>query len=110
MSSRGCGSFLKSIDRYSTRVSLAHKRSRSFKTSCGGVCTILSVIFFVAYLGIVIQNDWGYNYNQTLKQFLVAGPSGNKTVTWTIDADLFTPATKITSVNAQYVGKESMYF
>ena len=50
--------FLKSYDRYAKNVSLSYKRSGSFETSIGGICSIFSFTVLTYWLAVNIMANF----------------------------------------------------
>ena len=54
MAARKTQGFLKGFDKYSKSVSLKYKRAGAFKTSCGGIATIITFFIFLSWFIIEV--------------------------------------------------------
>jgi hypothetical protein len=67
------GRFLKGFDKYSKSVSLKYKRAGAFKTSCGGIASIITFFIFLSWfiieiVDVYIEGKWLSTYSQKLTQ------------------------------------------
>ena len=68
--SRSVKNFFKGFDRYAKNVNLKYKKAGSFRTSCGGIATIISFILLLSWFVIEIVDvfiDGKYETSQSSK-------------------------------------------
>ena len=61
------GKFIKGYDRYSKPVTLTYNHNGSFKTTCGGIATIVTSLIFCAWIVLEIIEVFanGGSYSQS---------------------------------------------
>ena len=62
-------SFFKGFDRYAQSVNLKYKKAGSFKTSCGGIATIISFLILLSWIIVDFFDVYvGESFDTTISQ------------------------------------------